>query len=636
MVVDRLVRRSGIERRLTDSLETALALAAGVAEVEIVPAEGEEAVETLTFSEHMACTHCGRSFDELAPRNFSFNSPYGACERCDGLGTRFEVDPELVVPNDDLSLHDGAIAPWSGFRSHYFERVLESLVGGVRLLRRHAVEEAARRTTRRRCSTAPAAPSVKVSYRNRYGRQRSYTTQFEGVIPWLERRHSDAESDRSREQIEGYMREVPCPACHGARPAARSRWRSPSAGSTSTSSVSSRSARPPEFLGSIELSERDRMIADAVEKEVNERLRFLLDVGLDYLTLNRSSATLAGGEAQRIRLASQIGSGLVGVLYVLDEPSIGLHQRDNQRLIDTLIRLRDLGNTVIVVEHDEETIRVADHVVDIGPGAGEHGGEVIVAGTLKKLLAPSRSLTGQYLAGKRSIPIPEMRRSPGEAWITVRDAARAQPAAHRRRHPARLLRRRHRRERQRQEHAGERHPPPGAHAEDLPLEDVPGRHKTIEGIEHIDKVINIDQSPIGRTPRSNPATYTGVFDKIRTLFASTQEAKVRGYLPGRFSFNVKGGRCEACSGDGTIKIEMHFLPDVYVPCEVCKGARYNRDTLDITFKGKNIAEVLDLSIEEGLEFFANQPTIARHLQTLVDVGLGYVRLGQPAPHAVGG
>ena len=477
--------------------------------------------------------------------------------------------------------------------------------------------------------------SVKVSYRNRYGRQRSYTTQFEGVIPWLERRHQDAESDRSREQIEGYMREVPCPACHGAR--LRPESLAVTVGDINIYELGELSIRKAaEFLGSIELTERDRMIADAVEKEVNERLRFLLDVGLDYLTLNRSSATLAGGEAQRIRLASQIGSGLVGVLYVLDEPSIGLHQRDNQRLIDTLVRLRDLGNTVIVVEHDEETIRVADHVVDIGPGAGEHGGEVIVAGTLKKMLGTARSLTGQYLSGKRSIPIPEMRREPGEAWLTVRDA-----------HEHNLQ-----------------------HIDvDIPLgcfvavtgvsgsgkstlvsdilhpalmqkiyrsKNVPGRHKAIEGIEHIDKVINIDQSPIGRTPRSNPATYTGVFDKIRTLFASTQEAKVRGYLPGRFSFNVKGGRCEACAGDGTIKIEMHFLPDVYVPCEVCKGARYNRDTLDITFKGKNIAEVLDLSIEEGLEFFTNQPTIARHLQTLVDVGLGYVRLGQPAPTLSGG
>ena len=637
VVVDRLVRRAGIERRLTDSLETALRLAEGVAEVEIVARE-EDAdapdVETMTFSEHLACTHCGVSFDELAPRNFSFNSPYGACERCDGLGTRFEVDPELVVPNDDLSISEGAIAAWAGFRSHYFERVLES-VAAEQKFSLDTPWKKLKKGAKNAVLYGTGASQIKVSYRNRYGRQRSYTTQFEGVVPWLERRHQDSESDRAREQIEGYMREVPCQACDGAR--LRPASLAVTIGDMNIYQVGELSIRKAsEFLGSLDLSERDRMIAERVEKEVNERLRFLLDVGLDYLTLNRSSATLAGGEAQRIRLASQIGSGLVGVLYVLDEPSIGLHQRDNQRLIDTLVRLRDIGNTVIVVEHDEETIRIADHIVDIGPGAGEHGGEIVVAGTLKKLLAEPRSITGQYLSGKRSIPIPEIRRTPGDAWITVRDAYE-----HNLKHidvdfplgcfvaitgvsgsgkstlVSDILY-------------------PSLMQKIYRSRDVPGRHKSIEGSEQIDKVINIDQSPIGRTPRSNPATYTGVFDKIRTLFASTQESKVRGYLPGRFSFNVKGGRCEACAGDGTIKIEMHFLPDVYVPCEVCKGARYNRDTLDVTFKGKNIAEVLELSIEEGLEFFANQPTIARHLQTLVDVGLGYVRLGQPAPTLSGG
>jgi excinuclease ABC subunit A len=635
VVVDRLVRRSGIERRLTDSLETALRLAEGIAEVEIVPRDGEEAdAETLTFSEHLACTHCGVSFDELAPRNFSFNSPYGACERCDGLGTRFEVDPELLVPDDDLSLREGAIAPWSGFRSHYFERVLESVAAEFNF----SVDTPWKRLKKKDKQVVlygTGKTSVKVSYRNRYGRQRSYTTQFEGVVPWLERRHTESESDRAREQIEGYMREVPCAACGGAR--LRPASLAVTIGGQNIYEVGELSIRKAsEFLGSLHLSERDRMIAERVEKEVNERLRFLLDVGLDYLSLNRSAATLAGGEAQRIRLASQIGSGLVGVLYVLDEPSIGLHQRDNQRLIDTMVRLRDLGNTVIVVEHDEETIRVADHIVDIGPGAGEHGGEIVVEGSLKKMLASKRSITGQYLSGKRSIPIPEMRRSPGEDWITVRDA-----------HEHNL------------QHIDVDFPLgcfvavtgvsgsgkstlvtdilyPALMQKIYRSKNVPGRHKKIEGIDLVDKVINIDQSPIGRTPRSNPATYTGIFDKVRTLFASTQESKVRGYLPGRFSFNVKGGRCEACAGDGTIKIEMHFLPDVYVPCEVCKGARYNRDTLDITFKGKNIAEVLELSIEEALEFFANQPTIARHLQTLVDVGLGYVRLGQPAPTLSGG
>ena len=640
VVVDRLVRRAGIERRLTDSLETALRLAEGVAEVEIVPRDGDGSAdgesETLTFSEHLACNHCGLSFDELAPRNFSFNSPYGACERCDGLGTRFEVDPELVVPDDDLSIADGAIAPWSGFRSRYFDRVLEARRRRVRLRRRHAVEEAAARRTSRPCCSAPGQREVHVRYRNRYGRQRSYHTGFEGVVPWLERRHTEAESDRTREQIEGYMREVPCPACDGARlkPASLA----VTVGGINIHELGEMSiARTAEFLGDLELSERDRMIAERVQKEVNERLRFLLDVGLDYLNLNRTSGTLAGGEAQRIRLASQVGSGLVGVLYVLDEPSIGLHQRDNQRLIDTLVRLRDLGNTVIVVEHDEETIRVADYVVDIGPGAGEHGGEIVAAGTLKKVLAEPRSITGQYLTGEAVDP---GARASGasRARRGSRCAARASTTSRTSTSSSRSA-------------ASSCVTGVSGSGKSTLVNDilyhalmqrvyrskiVPGRHKTVEGAEHLDKVINIDQSPIGRTPRSNPATYTGVFDKIRALFAATQEAKVRGYLPGRFSFNVKGGRCEACAGDGTIKIEMHFLPDVYVPCEVCKGARYNRDTLDITFKGKNIAEVLDLSIEEALEFFGNQPTIARHLQTLVDVGLGYVRLGQPAPTLSGG
>ncbi|MEX2254648.1 MAG: excinuclease ABC subunit UvrA [Acidimicrobiia bacterium] len=640
VVVDRLVRRDGIERRLTDSLETALRIAEGVAEVEIVPKEGEEAQgdaegsETLTFSEHLACSHCGLSFEELAPRNFSFNSPYGACDRCDGLGTRFEVDPELVVPDDDLSLSGGAIAPWTGFRSRYFDRVLEAVADEFGFSTETKWKKLGKRARNAILNGTGDRP-VHVTYRNRYGRQRSYNTAFEGVVPWLERRHTEAESDRSRELIEGYMREVPCPACGGAR--LRPASLAVTIGDKNLYEVGEMSiAKAAEYLGVLELSERDRLIAEAVLKEVNERLRFLLDVGLDYLSLNRASGSLAGGEAQRIRLASQIGSGLVGVLYVLDEPSIGLHQRDNQRLIDTLIRLRELGNTVIVVEHDEETIRVADHVVDIGPGAGEHGGEIVAAGTLDQVLAEPRSITGRYLSGERRIDVPERRRAPGDGWLFVRDA---------------------------HEHnlqnidvgfplgcfvsvTGVSGSGKSTLVNDIlyhalmqrvyKSKVVPGRHKTVEGAEHLDKVINIDQSPIGRTPRSNPATYSGVFDKIRALFAATQEAKVRGYLPGRFSFNVKGGRCEACAGDGTIKIEMHFLPDVYVPCEVCKGARYNRDTLDITFKGKNIAEVLDLSIEEAAEFFENQPTIARHLQTLVDVGLGYVRLGQPAPTLSGG
>ncbi|HVL92738.1 MAG TPA: excinuclease ABC subunit UvrA, partial [Acidimicrobiales bacterium] len=639
VVVDRLVRRDGIERRLTDSLETALRLAEGVAEVQIVPRDGSEAGaaeddEVLHFSQHLACPDCGLSFDELAPRNFSFNSPYGACPHCAGLGTRYEVDPELVVPNTDLSIDEGAVAPWANGRNEYFGRVLVALAETMGFSTRTPWKKL-KKSEQKALLYGTGAKRIHVQYRNRYGRTRSYDTAYEGVLPYLQRRHGEAESDWSREQIEGYMREVPCPECGGARLKPE----------TLAVTVDGRNifelcdmsiARSAAALDGIALSERDHLIADRVLREVRARVRFLLDVGLDYLTLNRSAGTLAGGEAQRIRLASQIGSGLVGVLYVLDEPSIGLHQRDNHRLIETLVRLRDLGNTVIVVEHDEDTIKVADHVVDIGPGAGEHGGEVVSSGSLADLKATARSLTGQYLSGARTIPVPEMRREPGEDWLVVRGA---------REHNLKDI------------------------DVELPLgcfvavtgvsgsgkstlvndilyrvlmqrvyksKTVPGRHKTVEGVERLDKVINIDQSPIGRTPRSNAATYTGVFDTIRKLFSQTQEAKVRGYLPGRFSFNVKGGRCEGCAGDGTIKIEMHFLPDVYVPCEVCKGARYNRDTLDVCFKGKNVADVLDMSCEEAAVFFANQPVIARHMQTLVDVGLGYVRLGQPAPTLSGG
>jgi excinuclease ABC subunit A len=634
VVVDRLVKRDGIERRLTDSLETALRLAEGVAEVQLVPREGEAEEEVLTFSQHLACPNDGWSMDELAPRNFSFNSPYGACTHCDGLGTRFEVDPELVVPNPDLSILQGAIAPLASGRTQYFERLLDAVTEMVGA-KGNTPWKKLTKAQQKAFLFGTGTKKVHVSYKNRYGRQRSYTTAYEGVVPYLERRHSDAESEWTREQIESYMREVPCPECGGAR------LKPESLGVTvdgrNIHQLSSLSIRDSAAaLRGLELSERDRMIAERVVKEVNARLGFLLDVGLGYLSLDRSAGTLAGGEAQRIRLASQIGSALVGVLYVLDEPSIGLHQRDNRRLIDTLVRLRDLGNTVLVVEHDEETIRVADHVVDVGPGAGEHGGEVVHSGTVAGLLKNRKSITGQYLSGKKQIPVPEMRRKPGGGWITVKGAREHNLKDLDVEFPLGVF----------TAVTGVSGSGKSTLVNDILLHALmqriyhskvaPGRHKSIEGLDQLDKVIAIDQSPIGRTPRSNPATYTGMFDHIRKLFTQTQEAKVRGYQPGRFSFNVKGGRCEACAGDGTIKIEMHFLPDVYVPCEVCKGARYNRDTLDVLFKGKNIAEVLDMPCEEALEFFGNQPAIARHLQTIVDVGLGYVRLGQPAPTLSGG
>jgi len=549
------------------------------------------------------------------------------------LGTTFEVDPELVIPDPDLALSEGAIAPWRSAHTGFFQRILESVAEDHDIDLDRPWAKLSAKSKKIVLNGLPGTMTVR--FKNRYGRIRQFNTTFEGVIPWIKRRHESAESDWSREQYEGYMRQVPCSACGGARLKP----------STLAVTVNDRNisevcdlpiSESAAFLRSLELSERDRMIAERVVKEIDARLGFLLDVGLDYLTLSRSAGTLAGGEAQRIRLASQIGSGLVGTLYVLDEPSIGLHQRDNRRLIDTLLRLRDLGNTVLVVEHDEETIRESDWIVDIGPGAGEHGGEVVYSGPVKGILKCKESVTGQYLSGKKQIPVPEVRRQPGEQWLEIVEA---------REHNLKNL---------------DVRIPLGCFVavtgvsgsgkstlvRDILLpvlmqkiyksKEAPGKHKRINGVQFLDKVIDMDQSPIGRTPRSNPATYTGVFDGIRKLFASTAEAKVRGYQPGRFSFNVQGGRCDACSGDGTIRIEMHFLPDVYVPCEVCKGARYNRDTLEIAFKGKNISDVLDMPIEEALGFFANQPAIARHMQTLVDVGLGYVRLGQSAPTLSGG
>ena len=632
VVVDRLVLREGIERRLTDSLETALQLADGVAQVDIVPRDGDEG-ETLTFSQHLACPACGSSYDEPAPRNFSFNSPYGACETCDGLGTTFEVDPELVIPDVEVSVVDGAIAPWRSAHTQYFTRMLESVAEANDIDLTLPWKDLPAK--HQKILLGGARGRLTVKYRNRYGRSRTFSSEFEGVIPWIKRRHESADSDWTREQFEGYMREVPCSACDGAR--LKPFTLAVTINERNISQVCEMSiADSAEFLAGLELSDRDRMIAERVTKEINARLGFLLDVGLDYLTLARSAGTLAGGEAQRIRLASQIGSGLVGTLYVLDEPSIGLHQRDNRRLIDTLTRLRDLGNTVIVVEHDEETIRESDWIVDIGPGAGEHGGEIVYSGPVPGVEKASASVTGDYLAGRREIPVPDLRRARGEHSLRIIGA----------------------REHNLQDVdvdiplgnfvavTGVSGSGKSTLVRDILLpvlmqriyssKTPAGKHRRIDGIEHLDKVIDMDQSPIGRTPRSNPATYTGVFDHIRKLFAATNEAKMRGYLPGRFSFNVKGGRCDACSGDGTIKIEMHFLPDVYVPCEVCKGARYNRDTLDVEFKGKNIADVLNMPVAEAVEFFSNQPSIARYLQTLMDVGLGYVRLGQSAPTLSGG
>jgi excinuclease ABC subunit A len=635
VIVDRLAVKDTARRRLTDSVETALTLSGGVVVLDFVDLQDTDPHRERMYSEHLACLYDDLSFDELEPRSFSFNSPWGACPDCTGLGTKLEVDPELIVPDESKSLADGALLPWSGgHTSDYFVRLIQALSEtlGFRMDTPWAKLPAKARQALLRGYDL----QVHVRYKNRYGRERSYYTTFEGVIPWVERRHAEAESDSSREKFAGFMREVPCPSCHGARLKPVSL-----AVTVDGRSISEMCALPigelAKLLLTLELSDRDQQIAVRIVKEVNARMGFLLDVGLDYLTLDRASATLAGGEAQRIRLATQIGSGLVGVLYVLDEPSIGLHQRDNHRLLETLLRLRNLGNTLIVVEHDEDTIRAADWVVDIGPRAGEHGGHIVVSGPVSELLASPDSLTGAYLSGRESIGVPASRRKrDAKREITVKGAAehnlRGVDAAF----PLGCL----------VAVTGVSGSGKSTLVNDILYKalarelngarTVPGKHTRITGIQHLDKVVHVDQGPIGRTPRSNPATYTGVFDHVRKLFAATTEAKVRGYQPGRFSFNVKGGRCEACSGDGTIKIEMQFLPDVYVPCEVCHGARYNTDTLQVHYKGKTIAEVLDMPIEEAAGFFEAVPAIHRHLKTLVDVGLGYVRLGQPAPTLSGG
>ena len=633
VIVDRLVLRDGIEQRLTESVEAALILADGHVWVELMPEDQDP--EMLTYSQHLFSPTTGRSFEELAPRNFSFNSPYGACGTCDGLGTRFEVDPELIVPNADLSIEDGAIAPFATGASRWYGRLLKATGEEFDIPIDKAWSKLTAKQKKLLLYGSPKNRTFTVRYRNRYGRSRSYTTHWEGVIPTLQRRHADTDSDHSRDRIEGYMREVPCGTCEGARLnevslAVRV------AGRNIDELCSVSIGEAAKIIDGLSLNEREGIIAAPIVKEIDARLNFLLDVGLDYLTLNRSAATLAGGEAQRIRLASQIGSGLEGVLYVLDEPSIGLHQRDNRRLIETLQHLRDLGNTVLVVEHDQETIMEADWVVDIGPGAGEHGGEIIYSGPVGGLQGAKGSITGEYLKGQREIVIPAERRKPLTDSLVLHGARENNLRSIDVEIPLgcfvaitgvsgsgkstlinEILRK-------------------SLMQKIYRSKEVPGLHTSIEGWEALDKVIDIDQSPIGRTPRSNPATYTGAFDNIRKLFAATNESKVRGYLPGRFSFNVKGGRCEACSGDGTIKIEMHFLPDVYVPCEICKGARYNRETLEVRFKGMTITDVLNMPCEEALEFFSAQPPIARHMQTLVDVGLGYIRLGQPATTLSGG
>lgn len=632
VVVDRLTAKEESKTRLTDSIETALRLASGIVLLDFVDAKGAE--KERTYSEHLACHDCNLSFEELEPRSFSFNSPFGACPECSGIGTKLEVDNDLIIPDDSISINEGAIAPWSGGQSSdYFLRLLEALAKDVSFSLDTPWKKISVKA--RDAIINGYEYEIKMKYKGRYG-TKNYTTGFEGVVPFIHRRHSETDSDYSRDKYEAYMRETPCDVCKGAR--LKPEVLAVTLGDKNISEITELSIMEcAEFLKAIKLNKREAQIAERVMKEVHARLGFLLDVGLDYLSLARPAGTLSGGEAQRIRLATQIGSGLVGVLYVLDEPSIGLHQRDNRRLIDTLTRLRNLGNTLIVVEHDEETIRTADWVVDIGPGAGEHGGKVVVSGSYEDLIASKESITGAYLSGRKSIAIPAKRRKvdpkrqlvvkgakennlqnidvevPLGVFVSVTGVSGSGKSTlvndilyttlANKLNGARL---------------------------------VPGRHRTVSGIDLLDKVVHVDQSPIGRTPRSNPATYTGVFDKVRALFAETSEAKIRGYQQGRFSFNVKGGRCENCSGDGTITIEMNFLPDVYVPCEVCHGARYNRETLEVHYKGKTIADVLDMPIELAADFFESVPAIARYLKTLNDVGLGYVRLGQSAPTLSGG
>ena len=637
VVVDRIVIKDGINQRLTDSVETALRLADGRLLIDFVDEAEDSPERTRSFSENLACpNNHPLQIDTIEPRAFSFNSPFGACQACDGIGSRLEVDEELLIPNPELSLGEGAIAPWSQGKAttEYWLRLLAGLGEELGFDLNTPWNKLSAKVQKAILSGKDF--KVEVSYRNRFGRERRYTSGFEGVKAYIKRKHAETESDFARDRYEQYMRQVACPSCRGAR--LNPTILGVKVGQKSIAEVTELPLRTAlEFMRGLTLSEREMKIAEQVLKEIDARLQFLLDVGLDYLTLSRAAGTLSGGEAQRIRLATQIGSGLVGVLYVLDEPSIGLHQRDNRRLIDTLTKLRDMGNTLIVVEHDEDTMREADWIVDVGPSAGEHGGQVVHSCTYDELLKNKSSITGDYMAGRREIEVPATRRPVDKKRrvkvfgarennlknvdvvfpLGVFTAVTGVSGSGKSTLVNDIL------------YTSLANKLNGA-------KQVPGRHRKIEGLEHLDKVIHVDQSPIGRTPRSNPATYTGVFDNIRKLFAETNEAKIRGYTPGRFSFNVKGGRCEACSGDGTLKIEMNFLPDVYVPCETCHGKRYNRETLEVHYKGKTIADVLEMPVEEAAEFFAAFTPIARHLNTLVDVGLGYIRLGQPATTLSGG
>ncbi|GAA0368517.1 excinuclease ABC subunit UvrA [Bacillus horti] len=628
VVVDRIVVKEGIQSRLADSIETALKISDGKVIVDLM-GDGE-----LLFSSNLACPECGFSIDELAPRMFSFNSPFGACPSCDGLGNKLEVDPELVIPDQKKSLNEGAIAPWDSSTSNYYKQLVNAVCQHFSIDQDTPVGKLSKEQVDV-ILYGSKGEKLYFKYTNEFNQIREGQVVFEGVVHHVERRYKETSSDFIREQLEAYMSQKPCPTCKGAR--LKKEILAVTINEKNVDFVTRLSiGEAKNFFADISLTEKEKKIAQLILREIEERLGFLNNVGLDYLTLNRAAGTLSGGEAQRIRLATQIGSKLMGVLYILDEPSIGLHQRDNTRLIQTLEHMRNLGNTLIVVEHDEDTMLAADYIIDIGPGAGVHGGNIIAEGTPKELMQQESSLTGQYLSGKKYIPLPAERRKTNGKWVEVKGAKENNLKNVSVKLPLGVF----------SCVTGVSGSGKSTLINEILLKSLmkelykskakPGQHKQIIGMEQLDKVVNIDQSPIGRTPRSNPATYTGVFDDIRDVFASTNEAKVRGYKKGRFSFNVKGGRCEACSGDGIIKIEMHFLPDVYVPCEICKGKRYNRETLEVKYKGKTISDILNLTVEDAAEFFRNLPKIKRKMDTLVDVGLGYIRLGQPATTLSGG